>query len=204
MTDPAITARNRANAAQSTGPRSGAGKAAVAQNARRHGATARPDPERVATWVRVILDTPGLRPDDLLADDAHTRSALALAGAEARLAEATRALEDFEAGTAPPSDEEKSLEAQITEFRAMLAEIPMSARDQRTWQSLVATLHKALIEETMTGGSRHRLLKRYWREARAQRKRAFRDWLACLQEQGSPPSALVKSDEIPKQSQVAS
>ncbi|MDU8913509.1 hypothetical protein [Aestuariicoccus sp. MJ-SS9] len=48
MTDGAITARNRANATQSTGPRSATGKAVVAQNARQHGATAQPDRERVA------------------------------------------------------------------------------------------------------------------------------------------------------------
>lgn len=148
MTDPAITARNRANAAKSTGPRTDAGKVVVAQNARRHGATARPDPERVATWARIFLDTPDLEPIDLLADDAHTRSALALAVAEARLAEATRALEEFETGTAPPSDEKASIQEQIIEIRAMLDEMPMSARDRRTGMSLIARLQKARNRET--------------------------------------------------------
>ncbi|RFP88247.1 hypothetical protein DZK27_09140 [Rhodobacteraceae bacterium 63075] len=191
-----MTIRNRANAAKSTGPRSDAGKAVVAQNARRHGATAQPDPERVAAWARIILDTPDLGPIDLLADDAHTRFALALAVAEARLAEATRALNDFEAGTAPPSAEEESIEEQITEFRAMLAEMPMTARDRRTAMSLIRTLHKARIRETRPGGHRHRLLKRYWREARAQYKRAFQDWLASLQAQVLSRSAQAKNPNL--------
>ena len=44
MTREDIAARNRANAQTSTGPKTARGKAAVAGNARRHGATARPDP----------------------------------------------------------------------------------------------------------------------------------------------------------------
>ena len=203
MTSDTITARNRANAAKSTGPRTDAGKAAVAQNARRHGATAQPDPERVATWAQIILDTPDLGPGDLFAADTHTRSALALAGAEARFAEATRALEEFEAGVAPPSDEERSIQEQIIEIHAMLTEMPMSARDRRTGRSLIRRLLKAQIRETVPGGHRHRLLKRYWREARAQRKRALQDWLASLQAQGSSRSAPGKTAKIPKQSQIS-
>ena len=138
-----------------------------------------------------------------MADDAYTRSALALAGAEVRLAEATRALEEFEAGTAPPSAEEEALSDQSLGVRAMLAEIPMTARDRRTGLSLIKRFQKARIRETMTDGRRHRLLKRYWREARAQRRRAFHDWLASLREQGSSKSAAGKKTEIPKQSQIS-
>jgi hypothetical protein len=199
----AITARNRANAAKSTGPRSAAGKAVVAQNARRHGGTAQPDPERVATWARIILDTPDLGPNEFLTDDVRTRSALVLAGAEARLAEATRALEDFEAGTAPPSDEEEDLTDQITEFRAMLAEMEMTARDRRTGLSLISRLQKAQIGETMPGGRRHRLLERYLREARAQRRKAFQDWLACIRDHQPAQPSESKTSKIPKQSQIS-
>jgi hypothetical protein len=199
----AITIRNRANAAKSTGPRSAAGKFAVAQNARRHGATAQPDPERVATWARIILDTPDFGPNEILADDVRTRSALALAASEARLAEAARALEDFETGTAPPSDEENSIEEQIIEIRAMLDEMPMSARDRRTGLSLIRRLQKAQIRETLPGGQRHRLLKRYFREARAQRRRAFQDWLACIRDQQPAQPAESKTSKFPKQSQIS-
>lgn len=203
MSRSAISARNRANAAKSTGPRSAAGKAAVAQNARRHGATAQPEPERVATWARIILDAPDLGPNEVLTDDVRTRSALALAGAEARLSEAARALEEFEAGTAPPSDEEEDLTDQITEFRAMLAEMPMTARDRRTGRSLIRRLQKAKFRETRPGGPRHRLLKRYFREARAQRRRAFEDWLACIRDHQTAQPVESKTTKITKQSQIS-
>lgn len=203
MTQEAITARNRANAAKSTGPRSAAGKIAVAQNARQHGATAQPDPERVATWTRIILDTPEFGPNKFLADDARTRSALALAASEARLAEATRALAEFEAGTAPPLNEEESIEDQITEFRAMLAEMPMTAGHRRTGLSLIRRLQKEKIMETAQGGQRHRLLKRYFREARAQRRKAFQDWLVCIRDQQPGQPADSEISKIPKQSLIS-
>ena len=57
-----IVRRNRANAAKSTGPRTRAGKAIVAQNARRHGATAKLDPDQVRLWLKVILAAPDLGP----------------------------------------------------------------------------------------------------------------------------------------------
>ena len=60
MTDDRITARNRANAQKSTGPKTPLGKATVAGNALRHGATARPDPKSVAAWLEIILDRPTL------------------------------------------------------------------------------------------------------------------------------------------------
>ena len=86
MTREEIAARNRANAQKSTGPKTSAGKAAVAQNARRHGATAKPDPASVAAWLRVILDDPDLTPAAFLAEDDRLQRALALAEAEARVA----------------------------------------------------------------------------------------------------------------------
>ncbi|MDU8913508.1 hypothetical protein [Aestuariicoccus sp. MJ-SS9] len=114
-----------------------------------------------------------------------------------------RALGEFEAGTAPPSDEEEDLTDQITEVRAILTEMPMSARNRRTGMSLIARLQKARNSETAQGGRRHRLLKRYWREARAQRKRAFHDWLPCLRAQRTSLSASDKMAKIPKQSQIS-
>ena len=56
-----IAARNRLNAQKSTGPKTASEKALVAGNARRHGATARPYPDTVVTWIRVILDDPKMQ-----------------------------------------------------------------------------------------------------------------------------------------------
>ncbi len=124
MTANGKAARNRTNAQKSTGPKTVAGKAAVAQNARRHGVTAKPDPASVAVWVRVILNDPDLTPADLLAEDYRMRRALSLAAAEVKVCKA------------------------------------MAACD----------------------GNQHRLLRRYLREAQAQRRRSFQAWLACLEE----------------------
>ena len=66
MSSDPITARNRANAQKSTGPKTAEGKAIVAGNARQHGATARPDPGSVAAWLAIILDRPEITPGDLL------------------------------------------------------------------------------------------------------------------------------------------
>ena len=76
-----IARRNRANATKSTGPRTQAGKAAVSGNARRHGATARPDPARVGLWLRIILAQPDLTLTDFIPCDERRFRALALAEA---------------------------------------------------------------------------------------------------------------------------
>jgi hypothetical protein len=203
VTPEAITTRNRANAAKSTGPRSTAGKAAVAQNARRHGATARPDRERVAIWARIILDTPDLGPTDLLTDDIRIQCALVLASAEARFAGATRALEDFEAGAAPPADAEETLRSDIGQVLNAFAGQPISKAERDEALDLIARMQKETTETAQAHDRRHRLLKRYWREARAQRKRAFRDWLACLRAPAPAHPSPGKTHKIPKQSQIS-
>jgi hypothetical protein len=90
-------ARNRTNSKRSTGPRSVEGKAVTAANARRHGVTARPEPESVVTWLAIILDHPLVAPADLLPDDEPSCRAFALAEAEVKLAMAHNALTAFEA-----------------------------------------------------------------------------------------------------------
>ena len=99
MTDPgtetAIIRRNRENARRSTGPRTGDGKAKSAGNARTHGATARPDPRKVAHLLRIILDEPGLTFEALDRRNDHLRRAVVLAEAEVRLAHAEQVLDEF-------------------------------------------------------------------------------------------------------------
>ena len=65
MTERNFASRNRKNARKSTGPKTPEGKKAVSQNAVRHGATSRPDPSQVSTWLRIISDDPHMSFDGL-------------------------------------------------------------------------------------------------------------------------------------------
>jgi len=181
MTRQGIAKRNRANAQKSTGPRTASGKAVVAGNARRHGATARPDPETVATWLGIILDDTEITPEVLIPTDERGIRALLLAQAEVRVVAAHRALRDFE------------------------AEMPFILRLGRpfTWQDIVEGLrsgelpppdrtltHRQVYQAIQTRKKEynsvkhdHKLLHRYLREAQAQRRRAFQAWLAFVGEE---------------------
>ena len=183
MTSQGIAARNRANAQKSTGPRTAAGKATSAQNARSHGATAKPDPASIAPWLRVILNDPDLRPADLFAEDDHTLRALALAEAEVKVSAALTSLDRFERGEDPPSEVTREFQEFVESITGELVEEVMTKRRYRAGLSLLKRLGNEISNETVLEGKRHRLLMRYLREARSQRRKAFQAWLACLREE---------------------
>ena len=183
MTSQGMAARNRANAQKSTGPRTAAGKATSAQNARSHGATAKPDPASIAPWLRVILDDPDLRPADLFAEDDHTLRALALAEAEVKVSAALTSLDRFERGDDPPSEVTREFQEFVESITGELVEEVMTKRRYRAGLSLLKRLGNEISNETVLEGKRHRLLMRYLREARSQRRKAFQAWLACLREE---------------------
>lgn len=178
MTPDKITTRNRANAQKSTGPKTAAGKAIVAGNARRHGATGRPAPESVATWLRIILDQPDITSGDLLRQDDRGMRALALAAAEAALFGCAEALHSFEETAYPPHHVPAPL-------KELLGQISKELQSRRaSAQEIGATIRAAQLivrdekDTASIGGKRHILLKRYLREARARRNRAFHEWCA--------------------------
>ena len=173
-----IAARNRANAKKSTGPTTSEGKAIVAGNARRHGATGRPDPGNVAAWLSVILDRPEITPADLTPGDEAGYRALALAEAEARLVAADAALRAFEAGDADPDETTQDLREMAGLIMEELAETGGTKKEVRSGLSLLRRLVRLEAEDTAPGGKRHRLLRRYLREARAGRRHAFEAWAA--------------------------
>ncbi len=177
MSPQGITARNRANARKSTGPRTSEGKAIVATNARRHGATARADPDNIAAWLALILNKPGIEPRDLMPEDDFSYRALALADAEARLAVAQRALIDFEVAIEESNEAlaGSTEEALSTAGQALTGKLPWS-EVQLAFRFLK---HKA--EHDKAQRKQGRLLKRYLAEAKSKRRKAFAAWLEIKQ-----------------------
>ena len=198
-----IARRNRANAAKSTGPRTPAGKAAVCGNARRHGATAKPNPARVGLWLRIILGRPDLTLARFLPCDERSFRALALAEAEARLESCERALADFEAGRnlAAPYPDHCS-DAELVK-RALAGESLTPSEDRLVMRLITALVDPRTARRLEDPG---RLLRRYRNEARARRKKAFKAWIDCPAEAETPPPDTPNEPQnpgFPKQSQIA-
>ena len=183
MTPEEIARRNKANAAKSTGPRTRAGKAIVAQNARRHGATSKPPADSVLPWLRIIIAQPDTRASDLLLCDEGLRVALALAEAEARHVAAEQALRSFETGEERPPISVEELIAHQAKLVDLIPEAGTAESETMTGIGLLGALRQVLEKDSRLGGSRHRLLKRYAGEARARRKKAFDLWLSYEAEQ---------------------
>lgn len=177
MTREEIVARNRMNAQKSTGPKTASGKAIVASNARRHGATARPDPELVATWLRIILNDPEIIPDALIPTNERGFRALLLAQAEARLVTTERSLRDFEAGM--PWFLRMGKRFSFNDYIEARASGELSPPDMTLTQSEVGQLIQKRRKEYQAAERGQRLLKRYLGEARAQRRKALSAWLVA-------------------------
>lgn len=182
MSSDPISRRNQANAQKSTGPTSAEGKAKVSQNARRHGATAQPDPKSVATWLAIIGDRPDLTPSDLMPADDMGYRALALATAEARLAASEQALITFEReALEQPAEPPISLE--LT-YQVLLENFANENVTKRETRSVARPLYKDEVRklaDASLGGRTHRLLKRYLAEAKSKRRKAFAAWLEIKQ-----------------------
>ena len=183
MTTPSLTARNRANAQKSTGPQTATGKTRVAQNARQHGATSKPDTSSVIAWLRIILDDPDLLHSDVLLQDEGMRRALALADAEVRAGLAQASLDQFESGAGPAPEVTEKLQSLHNAIADELAQGDTTNRQVQSGLSLLTQLSKDSLPDKELGGQRHLLLQRYLREAQAKRRRAFRLWLDYLEQE---------------------
>jgi hypothetical protein len=185
MSTDKITARNRVNAQKSTGPKTAQGKAVVSRSAQRHGATSKPDPQSVAGWLRIILDDPALELEGFLKDDRRTTSAMALAVAEVRLSSAKASLVRFENGEAPISDKVVELDNCIENLTATYREAGISKKESQPYLSILRYLRRRALTDVAPSRKNHRVLRRYVREAKALRKKAFQNWLD-LAGQASP------------------
>ncbi|MGB5212173.1 MAG: hypothetical protein WBN88_00810 [Anderseniella sp.] len=185
MATKAQIAANRANARKSTGPTSCTGKAKVANNARRHGATQAPEPKALALWLKVILDNPDATLDAMFEDNEDEQLALRLADAEVRLVAAKAALDELK--TKPDFLDRHPEIANIVDdidlvyaFEESLVE---EADIEAFMEDCVAKERAAYYQEVnIAGYLKHEkcLLKRYVREAQNKRNRAFKAWIAYL------------------------
>lgn len=130
-----------------------------------------------------ILDKPDLTPADLLSEDDRTRLALSPAEAEVKAITALASLDRFECGEATPTEIAREFQGFMETITDDLTEERMTQRDYRKGLSLLRRLGNAIETETAPEGKRHRLLRRYLREARARQRRAFQAWLAYLGEE---------------------
>lgn len=198
-----ITARNRANASRSTGPRTRRGKAAVSRNARRHGATGRPPKEDVASWLAIILDRPELKLGSLVPQTDLEFRALSLAEAEARVVMCRDTLDAFEAGEEEPDGSLNDLRNSRELMIELFEEGGNTQKQTRQFYSIMKRIMRVDDQETAFNGRRHKLLKRYLREANAARMKAFNAWLKAIsQTQQRGPSRSQEAD-LPKQSQIS-
>jgi len=185
MATKAQIAANRANARKSTGPKSRTGKARVAHNALRHGATQTPEPEALALWLKVILDNPDATLDAMFEDDQAEQLAFRLADAEVRLVAAQAALDELK--TKPDFlDRHPEIANIVDDIDLVYAyeESPVEEADIEAFmEDCVAKERAAYYREVnIAGYLKHEkcLLKRYVREAQGKRNRAFKAWIGYL------------------------
>lgn len=180
-----LAQRNRANAQQSTGLKTADLKAVVAANAKKHGVTGRPDPDRLRAWLGVILGRAQIGPGDLMPSDDY--GLRALAEAEARLVavqEARPTLVKDTASTAPVTKaalvaDAENVAALTPEMIAFTGEVKQGFR---TNMRIVNDKHGARTVGMTPYENRIRIMTRYLAEAQARHCRAFAAWIALQEE----------------------
>ena len=204
MTSDAKRQANRENAAKSTGPRTEEGKRRASGNARRHGLSRPPQRSEVLAWYQVLTGT-ALDPVPVVRSDKE-RAALALAEAEAHLANAVREeerfLESLETG--------ENLALQLRRVREIVKEIRHSipGKSPEVERRLLARRRKVPYEITLTVREtwspphvRHEGLARYRKAAEVRRHKALLAWIEILGDSEKTVSNVPR-DETPEQSQM--
>ena len=161
---------------RATGPKTAAGKAVSARNARRHGLNAPPDADMVTAWFNLILDNGEDGYEKPNADDPRREAALRLAIAEARY---HRALHKVDTHDKEPNSAQQVANKLYADVRFVLdglpervADGPADPFDLEYAEFGLRQVAKLLVEV----GRERRLYRRYLGEARAQRKKALRAW----------------------------
>ena len=163
---------------RATGPKTAAGKAVSARNARRHGLNAPPDEDLVTTWFNLILGNGGDAYEEPNADDPRREAALRLAIAEARY---HRALHKVDTHDMEPNSAQRRATKLHDEICTVFDRMPKRIFDEPADPYDLAYANFAIkqLEELFAQiGHERRLYKRYLGEARAQRAKALKVWWA--------------------------
>lgn len=170
---------------RATGPKTAAGKAVSARNARRHGLSAPPDEDLVTTWFNLILDNGEDAYEEPNADDPKREAALRLVIAEARY---HRALHKVDTHDTEPNSAQQVANKLFAEVRLVqeympkkISDGPADPFDLEFAEFGLRQVEKLLVEV----GRERRLYKRYLGEERAQRARALKAW--CAFNRGEKP-----------------
>ena len=158
-----------------TGPKTAAGKAVSARNARRHGLNAAPDADMVTAWFNLILDFGEDAYEEPNESDTRREAALRLAIAEARYHRAQHKLETYH-------KEPQSAQCAVN----VLYHHILDLIDCGSYQNALKNDPLQNVEYSMqilklmiqVAGRERRLRMRYLGEARAQRKKALSAWCA--------------------------
>ena len=173
MTTTAQLHSNRANAIQTTGPTSAAGRRRSSQNARRHGLAGEPNAEDISAMAEVIFD--GDWPK--LGTDLYAVG-LALATAEVRRRHAAQHLRDVEEDMATSDPDVDDLSRRVM---AIMADV--GADKKREGRRLLASLKRTTSQAC---AERHRLALRYLSEAEAQASKARHRYAKYLKSRNEP------------------
>jgi hypothetical protein len=148
------------------------------QNARRHGLNASLDAAMVTAWFNLILNNDDDPLEEPSASDPRREAALRLAIAEARY---HRALHKVDTHESEPGSAQQLAMKLRQEIWDVLDDMPKKIADGPPDPHALAYANFAIkhLEELFAQiGHERRLYKRYLGEARAQRKKALRDWCA--------------------------
>ena len=183
MTTERQRAANRANAAKSTGPRTENGKRRAQGNAQRHGLSRPPQRADVAAWYKTIT---GRRLDvEALPIGEEERAALALAEAEAHLANAVREEERFLEALETGEDLELQLrfiKRVVTQYRT--PRVSPSVR-HRHHLGPARSLKPSKVKITMKSIEpqvRHHGIAKYRIAAEVRRHKALEAWISLLRD----------------------
>ena len=161
-----------------TDPKTAAGKAVSARNARKHGLNAPPEEYLVTAWFNLILNNGEDALEEPNASDPRREAALRLAIAEARY---HRALHKVDTHDTEPNSVQQVANKLYADVRFVLdglpervADGPADPFDLEYAEFGLRQVEKLLVEV----GRERRLYRRYLGEARAQRRKALRAWCA--------------------------